>query len=139
MYEEGLRCFDYIARKFPSREILNNAGVARALEAIDLFEEGALRFAYPFELDAQTRLRSGGKADQYGYVETGGEQRERLLEEAVEKFEKACEKDPDYATACINLACAFGLQGESEDAIHYANKPRRWPVRTTKRFLWPMP
>jgi hypothetical protein len=47
-YEEAGRSFDFIARTFPSREILNNAGVARALEAVQLFPVGALRFAYPF-------------------------------------------------------------------------------------------
>lgn len=35
-YEEAARCFDYVAHRFPSREILNNAGVARALDAIRL-------------------------------------------------------------------------------------------------------
>ena len=47
-YQETARCFDYIARTFPSREILNNAGLARALEAVGLFSAGQLRFAYPF-------------------------------------------------------------------------------------------
>jgi tetratricopeptide (TPR) repeat protein len=129
-YEEGARCFDYIARNFPSREILNNAGVSRALEAIGLFEEGELRFAYPFELDAATRLRDGGKADQYGYIETREERRTLLLEEAAELFAEAGRKDPDYATAFINLACVADLQGEHEETIDLAAKALRIATRT---------
>lgn len=121
-YEEAARCFDHIARTFPSRELLNNAGVARALEAIALFPEGQLRFAYPFELDAATRLRGGKKAEEYELAEPREERRARLLEEAKELFETARRKDPTYASACTNLACIAELQGEPEDALFFAEK-----------------
>ena len=121
-YEEGARCFDYIARTFPSREILNNAGVARALEAIDLLDAGQRSFAYPFELDAETRLRHAGKTQRSGFGENRRAQRERLLKEAVESFENARKKDPDYATAYVNLACATDLQGDFDSAAFYAAK-----------------
>ena len=52
-YAQAARAFDYIARTFPSREVLNNNGAARALEALE--KSGEIAFAYPFELDARTR------------------------------------------------------------------------------------
>ena len=117
---DAARCFDYIARTFPSREILNNAGVARALEAVSLFPPGELRFAYPFELDAETRLQGGS-------VERGDQPalRTRLLGEAREAFDKARQKDPAYATAYVNLACVADLQGEPEEAVLWARKAVR--------------
>ncbi len=122
--EEAARFFDHIARHFPSREILNDAGVARALEAIQLFPDDALRFAYPLELDTHTRLKRGGKADQNGVI-VANERRRQLLAEAAVLFEKARQKDPAYATAYINLACVADLQGEPEDAAFWAGKALR--------------
>ena len=122
-YEEAGRSFDFIARTFPSREILNNAGVARALEAVQLFPVGALRFAYPFELDARTRLRVGGKA--YGGTVRDVDRRERLLREAGTLFESSREKDPSYVAAHVNLACVADLRNEPEDAEFWAGKAVR--------------
>ncbi|MBI2502550.1 MAG: hypothetical protein HYW07_04880 [Candidatus Latescibacteria bacterium] len=121
-YEEAARCFDHLARTFPSRELLNNAGLARALEAIPLFPEGQLRFAYPFELDAATRLRGGKKAEEYDLAEPREEHRSRLLEEAKDLFETARSKDPSYAPAYINLACIAELQDEAGEALFFAGK-----------------
>lgn len=123
-YEEASRLFDFIARDFPSREILNNAGVARVLEALSLYPAGRRRYVYPLELDAETRL-SGTKADEYGFAEDNEERIGLLLEEAQEAFESAIRKDNNYATAHVNLACAYGLQEEFEDAVDSAEKAIR--------------
>jgi tetratricopeptide (TPR) repeat protein len=127
LYEEAGRCFDMIAEFFPSREILNNAGVARALEALELLEdEELLRFAYPLELDVDTRLRQvGGKAEEAGYEEGDYERRERLLREAQAIFEQARERDDSYVPAIVNLACVLDLRGEHEDAGYWARKAMR--------------
>ena len=119
-YEEAARCFDFIARDFASREILNNAGVSRALEAIDLFESGELRFAYPFELDAETRLKSPRSSP--GRASQRNQRRERRLREARELFEQARARDPRYTAAYINLAGIADLQGEYEEAEFLAGK-----------------
>ena len=120
-YESAGRCFDYIARTFPSREIFNNAGVTRALEALGLFEAGKVDFAYPFELDAQTRLR-GPRAKAGIFGETPAERRDRLLAEARTHFENAGKKDPQYATAYTNLACVADLQGKYDEAMVWAQR-----------------
>ena len=120
-YEEAGRCFDLIGRTFASREILNNAGLARALEALNLFGDGVLPFAYPFELDAHTRLKGGDKASQYDPV-LDSERRQRLLDDAADYFAEARRKDPTYATAYINEACIADLKNQYDDAEHLANK-----------------
>lgn len=126
LYEEAGRCFDHIAQTFPSREILNNAGVARVQEALTLFPEGELRFVYPLELDAQTRLRQvGDKADEATWEEDDFERRARLLEEAQVSFESARERDETYGPALVNLACVLDLQGKHEDAQYWAGKAAR--------------
>ena len=112
-HAQAARAFDYIARTFPSREILNNSGVARALAAVALID--AQPYAYPFELDAQTRLRQGTSRSSADPREI-----QRLLEDARGLFEMATRKDPTYATAHTNLACIAALQGHAEQALLYA-------------------
>jgi tetratricopeptide (TPR) repeat protein len=123
-YGDAARCFDFVARTLPSREILNNAGVARALAAIALFDRGELRYAYPIEFDAVTRLRIGTKASEdQPFGDDGG--RRELLTSAREAFEMARVRDPEYAPSLVNLACVADLLGEHEDAVYWAGKAIR--------------
>ncbi|NKB66427.1 MAG: hypothetical protein GKR89_05160 [Candidatus Latescibacteria bacterium] len=124
-YDEAAHLFDYIARQFPSREIFNNAGVARVLEALGLFGHAPPRFVYPLESDGATRLLQGSKADQFPAIETDAEERHRLLQEARKKFAKAAQKDPRYATALVNTACVLDLLGQGQDALYWAQKGLR--------------
>ena len=119
-YEEAGRCFGHVGRTFPSREVLNNAGVACALEALELFEAGEVRFAYPFELDAATRLRGDWRPQ--GRASGRNRRRERLLQEARGWFERAHGKDPEYVPADINLAGVAALQGKVEEAVFLAGR-----------------
>ena len=122
-YEEAGRCFDFVARTFQSREILNNAGVSLALEALLLFEPEKMPFVYPLELDTETRLGGRTKAAIiFGFGERGDERRQRFLQEARRSLELAAGRDPEYATARINLACVADMQGEHEEAELLARK-----------------
>lgn len=129
-YEEAGLLFGYLSQIFPSREIFNNAGVARALEAMSLSTENASHFAYPFEIDAETRLRNnamremkekGGK----GPLEDTEERRNKLLQRASEDFEKSINIDKNYAVGYINLASVYDLLGKHEDALFYVNKGKK--------------
>ncbi|NKB71433.1 MAG: hypothetical protein GKR89_30545 [Candidatus Latescibacteria bacterium] len=120
-HEEAGRCFAHLARDFPSREILNNAGVARALGALALVKAVQVRFAYPFELDAASRLQVGGKADEYDAA-WSQQHRTRLLQEARDWFERARRQDPAYIPALVNLAGVANLQGDPEEAAFLAGK-----------------
>ena len=120
-YEEAGRCFAYLGRTFPSREILNNAGVTRALEALDLFDPEEVGFAYPFEADASTRLRDGSKAAEQPFAESR-DLRRRQLREARQWLERARSKDPAYVPALVNLAGVADLQEEREEAVFLAGR-----------------
>ena len=120
-FEAAADCFDFIARDFPSREILNNAGVARAMEAISLFPEGELRYAYPVELDWESRLAQGQVR---GGSSTGevAKRREKLLATAKTFFQHAHLRDAQYTPALVNLACVAQLAGNAAQALLHAQE-----------------
>ncbi len=120
-YEESGRVFDRIAREFPSREILNNAGVARALQAAALFPEAAMAKSYPWSLDGQTRLQPEEAPHARGAGETPDARRARLLEEARSRLDDASRRDPEYGAALVNLACVEELRGRRGTAIDLAD------------------
>uniref|UniRef100_C6DZB5 Peptidase M48 domain-containing protein n=1 Tax=Geobacter sp. (strain M21) TaxID=443144 RepID=C6DZB5_GEOSM len=123
-YEEAGRLFSYLAQIFPSREMFNNAGVAYALEAVRLLPPGAIPFVYPFELDGETRLRSGERVGTRGIgYRTADEHAARrlgLLRRALEAFERASLRDNRYATAKVNSAAVQSLLGDQDEAIRLA-------------------
>jgi len=119
-YQEAARLYDQLASAFPSREMFNNAGVAYALEALRLFRPGTLRFAYPFEFDAETRLR--GKGGRAKGIDRDAERRDRLLHEAADAFDKALQRDREYAVAKVNLAAVNSILGDHDTALVLANQ-----------------
>ncbi len=123
-YDEAIKCFDYIINDgFITRDILNNLGVAYALRAMQLkgrtIEEP---YAYPFELDAQSRLKAGTK----GVTDDPT----ALLNLAKDNFEKAALLDPDYATAEVNLACVWSVLGDLDEADYHATKATKKSNKT---------
>ena len=116
------RVFDRIAADFPGPEILNNAGASLANESLRWFTEAERRFLYPLTLDSETRLASdasrGGSADE-------AERRERrsaLLEQALERFERAVALLPGYVSGMVNIACVLDLLGRHEAALQKARE-----------------
>ena len=125
-HDEAGACFDHIATTFPSREILNNSGVARALMAIDLFTAAELPFALPLEIDADTRLSQG--RTRTGSPADAARQRRDLLAIARQRFEAAAGRDPDYATALVNLSCVAVLEDELDQAVVHAEAAAKLAV-----------
>ncbi len=119
-YEEVARLFDYIGRSFPSREILNNAGVARTLAAIGLFPSGEIKFVFPLEFDAETRLRRSIRTK--GFNDPAEEQRNELLGQALRDFDSAIARDPVFAVAYVNRAAVYELAGEHGRGLLDAEK-----------------
>lgn len=120
-YVESARCFDLVVRKFPSREMFNNAGVARALEAIKVSQPHAMPLPYPFEFDVDMGLRSQASRRSRG-LQTEAERQKalyrlNLLLAAKEDFKQAQRRDPRYATALVNLSCTYDLLGDVDSAI----------------------
>ena len=117
-YSEARRCLQHCLNKgFKSREVYNNIGVASFLEAAELIGKDEVIYAYPVELDVESRIETNSK----GFASNV----EELLNEAAEKFEQAIRFDPKYATAYLNKACVFSLQKKFEDAEYYGKKALR--------------
>jgi len=135
-YETAARCFEFIARSFNSREILNNAGVARALQALALIEpEEEPYVVYPFEVDGTTRLAGGKDASKFGYSTSPMRQRQQLLEQARTTLERARQQDPEYPPTYINLACVTDLLGQADEAALWAQQA----LNVARRTDAPMP
>ena len=107
-YDEAVYYYDYLAERFPSREILNNTGVAYVQAAIPLFKPTTLTYVYPVELDLDSRL-----AAQTRSVGVQRQQREYLLKTALTYFQRAAILDPAYSTALVNRASAHALLAAS--------------------------
>jgi tetratricopeptide (TPR) repeat protein len=118
-YEKAGNIYDNILATFPSREIYNNAGAAYAFAALSLFEEGELKYIYPFSLETDTRMNKGG---QKGLSEDKVAKRKELLENAKQMFESACRLDRDYAPAYVNMGLAYALLDEKELGLAMAGK-----------------
>ena len=117
-HQAAARCFEYIARTFPSREIHNNAGVAWLLAAL---EAGAgVGFVLPVEFDGETRLHRQQQTARSGSGDR--QQRDQLVAAAQTAFERARTQDPQYSTAYTNLACAALVQERHPAALAYAEQ-----------------
>jgi tetratricopeptide (TPR) repeat protein len=124
--------FETITKEFPSREIYNNLGIARARMALLLKPktkeefEAPERFKYPLEIENKTRLyREDTRSIQLdnNYLE--------LLGAAQSDFEKAISLDPSFVKSYINLACIYDLLDNPENAIGTIKRLRKVDQNTT--------
>ncbi len=118
--EEAIDTFKLLSKKFPSREVFNNLGVAKARKAL-LFKTKTSeeyhfpdRFLYPLEIENKTRLnqedtRSSDDEKAMVFI--------NLLKEAQKDFQEAIRIDPSFTKGYINLACVYDLLGNSIKAI----------------------
>ncbi len=117
-FDSSINEFEKISRTFPSREIYNNIGVAKARLALLLKPktkeefDSPDRFKYPIEVENKSRLnREDTRSLQVDnkYFE--------LLSEAQSNFEKAISLDPSFVKSYINLACIYDLLDNPDNAI----------------------
>jgi tetratricopeptide (TPR) repeat protein len=107
-YDDALGYYLKVVEDFQSREVYNNVGVLLTLSAMKLFTPLENIYAYPIELDVQSRLRTGSRGD------NKKELREQKLMEALDYFEKARQYDAFYPVAHLNEGCAHALLGLSQ-------------------------
>lgn len=113
-YEVADYCFSHVIQEgFSSREVLNNHAVALTQQALLGLDDEQVRFAYPIELDLETRITTNKR---------GAAAPELLLARARQRLMQATWVDPAYATSWLNLACVQSLLGELDDAQFYARK-----------------
>ena len=107
-YEDAQEYYYKVLEDFQSREIYNNLGVLSTRLAMQHFSPLQNPFAYPVELDVQSRLLKGSRGD----IDTI--YREEKLLEALDFFEKARQFDAFYPVAYLNEGCAHALLGTSQ-------------------------
>ncbi len=100
-YESALICHEAILKRFQSREIYNNIGVLNALVFLDKVDQKKVRFAFPLELDLESRLDATRNIEE--------EALSFLLDAALTNFQAAIAKDPDYIIGHLNVANVHGL------------------------------
>jgi len=120
-YALAATCYDHLLQKFPSRELLNNAGVGRLLWVLSKTNKPAMPFLLPIELDGRSRLNTAASRGVLDKSSSEVAIRETLLE-ARKYFEEAIRKDPAYSPASINLACCYLLSQNYEAAIGRLNE-----------------
>ncbi len=125
-YAEAYEYYRYVAIRYQSREIYNNLGVAKVLEAMNEFEANELVYRYPVELDLSFSAGSKGSG--------AGSLREAKLRQALLQFDAAISMDPSYAPAYLNKACAYALLGDSTRARFYADKEARNAALGNNRY-----
>ena len=82
------------------------------------------KYVYPFELDADTRLRRDD-VQARGIDDATRRRAYDLLIAAGRDFDDAKAKDPAYAPAYVNLAGVYDLLGEEDLAAAFAEKAGR--------------
>jgi len=120
-YEPAFNYYNYILRDFQSRELYNNLGVLQVLAALPYFRKSEMPYVLPLELDMESRLGP----DKRNVEEDAAEKRAALLDAALESFARAELLDKEYPAAWLNKACAYLLQGATDDARFWAGKARK--------------
>ena len=119
-YQEAIVSFNLLSKKFPSREIFNNLGVAKTRKALLIKTKTSEeyhfpdRFLYPLEIENKTRL---SQEDTRSLDEEKEDVFKNLLKEAQKDFQEAIRIDPSFTKGYINLACVYDLLGNSIKAI----------------------
>ncbi|MCH8905266.1 MAG: hypothetical protein IIA45_15315 [Bacteroidetes bacterium] len=122
-YDEAISCLEYIlSKKFNSREIYNNIGVAYAMQALEYFSTDELLYVYPFEFDVDSRLNSNARGKEDELTDGEKQERDRLLNLARKYFIISITLDWGYAMAYNNLASIEDLSGQMRDALFYNYK-----------------
>ena len=119
-YQKAIDTFKLLSKKFPSREVFNNLGVAKARKALLLkpksYEEVQFpdRFLYPLEVENKSRLSID---DTRSLDDEKAEEFNNLLKEAQKNFQEAIRIDPSFTKSYVNLACVYDLMDNWEGAI----------------------
>ncbi len=118
-YTQARNCYDTIAKNFPSREIKNNLALSYMLESLEhITKQPNCWFAYPFELDHETRLNEGVR----GTDEDDKKEFEDFTKSAIDILSSFEGLYSDYPPVKFNLGCAHILRGNTEDARYYFEK-----------------
>jgi hypothetical protein len=119
-FTEAIDSLSILSKKFPSREVYNNLGIAKTRKALLLkpktYEEVHFpeKFLYPLEIENISRL---SQDDSRGVDDQKYDQMISLLKSAQKDFQEVIRIDPNFSKGYINLACVFDLMDNPSSAI----------------------
>ena len=137
MLQSAQSCYQHIINEdVHTIEVYNNLGVSLLNEAMMYYKEERLAFALPIDIDFHNRLYSrsqtgsgkgpGGKDDEEQLGWGSDDERQELFEEMVDQamryFEKCLQLDRGYIKSYINIASAYVLLEEYDEAWAKARK-----------------
>lgn len=105
-YQDAVYFFREFLNVFPGREVFNNLGICYLQMAVKkLPPKQAYQYWFPSVLDNETIIR---QTEAFPIFRDRNQIRiaKEFLNKAVEYFEKATQKDPEYVIGFINLAVA---------------------------------
>ena len=122
-YELAAESYSYIEQHFQGKEIYNNIGLCKVLQAMDIKEQNIFPYVFPFELEWETRMSR--PVASRGVDQLSAEERilyDSYLAEAQKYFDLASKMDPTEIGAEINTLCTMIMQFKAKEAIAYAKK-----------------
>lgn len=111
-YSRSVAVFEAAAKMFPSRESLNDLGLAYHTLALEYSSQN-WGFKKSVILDPVARSIEPTRED-LPQADLFAE----FLNKAIEQYRKAIERDPDYVAVRINLSSALDDRGDSSAAVH---------------------
>jgi len=130
-YDLASGCFEYIARRFRSREIFNNKGVAYALRLAAADQTHAP--SYPWILDSRSRLYLAAASSRGN---TRNLTNKELFERSKAAFAEAKHLDPGYVPAYLNAASLYDLY---DPADRHATNELEDAAANLREFPWLQP
>ena len=121
-YTNAYYTYQLILKDYQSADILSNAGICCALAAIDMSDNRAFPFAYPFEVNTNSRLY---RLRELPYGLDPEQERKKFLKKALQYFEQAIQFDSQNVTYQVHLASVLDLQGRTNDAVIYINRLKK--------------
>jgi hypothetical protein len=119
-------CFIHLSKKFPSREIYNNAGVCFLYYATSFIKADELPFVLPIEFDPTTHLKSSVRSANI----SASQKKDSIFhytDLAVNYFEKAKRVSQEYFTVELNIGISHLLKQNSSYALGIAKQLIQWP------------
>ena len=107
-YSIASKCFTFILYEgFTSREIYNNLGITFVYQALELLDKEKYKYYFPTSLDLNTRAKIE-KTRGLG-IEDNILKATELLENSIERFDKAILLDNEYTNARANKSVSLML------------------------------
>lgn len=126
MYDDALKFLTAFREQFPSREVFNNIGLVYYQKALKKLAICDPNKAAHFQCGLATCADTGTRASELTRRDTPDcpemKHFEENLKEAVRYFMTACEKDPNYAPARINLSSAYLMEGKYSGAMELSDQ-----------------